>query len=153
LGHTYGELVSLKSLLSAWREFLRGKRKRYDVAELSLHAMDNIVALHHDLKNKTYQHGGYLAFTINDTKPRQIHKASVRDRLVHHALYRALYPYFDRQFIHDSYSCRVNKGTHRAINRFRDFAGKISHKERDRGRGVLIDRARWLYEFVSAWYH
>lgn len=84
--------------------------------------MGNIIALHEELKNKTYCHGGYHAFNIADPKPRNIHKASVRDRLLHHALYRVLYPFFDRKFIADSYSCRVHKGTHKAINRFRDFS-------------------------------
>jgi len=88
--------------------------------------MDNIVLLHDDLKNKTYIHGGYEAFRINDPKPREIHKASVRDRLLHHAIYRVLYPYFDRKFIYDSYSCRIDKGTHKAMNRFRDFGRKVS---------------------------
>ena len=58
--------------------------------------MDNILALHKDLVNRTYKHGGYQEFKINDPKPRDIHKATVRDRLVHHLLYRALYTYFDR---------------------------------------------------------
>ena len=89
--------------------------------------MDNILALHNELKDKTYRHGGYQAFKINDPKPRDIHKASVRDRLVHHAIYRILYPHFDRMFIYDSYSCRIGKGTHRAINRFRDFSRKVSN--------------------------
>ena len=88
--------------------------------------MDNIFALHSDLKNKMYVHDGYKAFKINDPKPRDIHKASVRDRLLHHAIYRILYPYFDKKFIHDSYSCRIGKGTHRAMNRFRDFFHKVS---------------------------
>jgi len=124
--NTYENIIFAENLLISWQEFLRGKRKRKDVAEFSLHLMDNILALHHDLKNKTYIHGGYEAFKINDPKPRDIHKASVRDRLLHHALYRILYPYFDRKFIFDSYSCRIKKGTHRAINRFRGFARVIS---------------------------
>ncbi|MBN1258420.1 group II intron reverse transcriptase domain-containing protein [Candidatus Peregrinibacteria bacterium] len=46
--------------------------------------------------------------------------------MLHHAIYRKLYPFFDQTFIHDSYSCRINKGTHKAMNRFRDFARKVS---------------------------
>ena len=48
------------------------------------------------------------------------------DRLLHHAVYRILYPYFDRLFIYDSYSCRNFKGTHRALERFGDFGRKVS---------------------------
>ncbi len=88
--------------------------------------MDNILELHSDLINKTYKHGSYYAFKINDPKPRDIHKATVRDRIVHHAIYRSLYPYFDKKFIFDSYSCRNKKGTHKALNRFRDLARKVS---------------------------
>ena len=105
---------------------MNGKRKRKDVQEFQLRLMDNILSLHYDLKNKTYRHGGYHAFNISDPKPRNIHKASVRDRLLHHAVYRVLYPYFDKKFIHDSYSCRLNKGTHKALERFKYFARKVS---------------------------
>jgi chemotaxis protein histidine kinase CheA len=41
-----------------------------------------------DLQSRRYVHGGYHAFNISDPKPRNIHKASMRDRLLHHALYR-----------------------------------------------------------------
>ena len=88
--------------------------------------MRNVLALHHELSAGGYWHGGYHHFRIADPKPRDIHKASVRDRLVHHALYRKLYPFFDRTFISDSYSCRKEKGTHRAMNRFRAFAYQVS---------------------------
>lgn len=89
--------------------------------------MNNLLSLHEDLKNKTYKHGGYHAFNISDPKPRNIHKAGVRDRLLHHAVYRVLYPYFDKRFISDSYSCRLNKGTHKALDRFKHFARKVSN--------------------------
>lgn len=94
--------------------------------EFSIRFMDNILILHGELKNKTYRHGPYHAFKINDPKPRDIHKATVRDRIVHHAIYRILYPYFDKKFIYDSYSCRIDKGTHRAMNRFQVFGRKVS---------------------------
>lgn len=126
MSHNFENIISIDNLLSAWREFIRGKRKRRDVQEFSLALMENIFQLHHDLKSLTYRHGGYQAFKINDPKPRDIHKASVRDRLLHHAIYRILYPFFDKTFIADSYSCRVSKGTHKAIGRFREFAQKTS---------------------------
>jgi len=88
--------------------------------------MHNILLLHHDLVSQTYCHGGYHHFRIADPKPRDIHKASVRDRLLHHAIYRKLYPFFDKTFTPDSYSCRVGKGTHKAMNQFRRFAYQVS---------------------------
>lgn len=125
--HIFNNIISVENPLNAWREFLRGKRKRKDVALFSLNLIDNIINLHNELLQKSYQHGDYQAFKINDPKSRDIHKASVRDRLVHHAIYRILYPYFDPKFIFDSYSCRFNKGTHRAMDRFRKFYRKLSN--------------------------
>jgi len=119
--HNFEDVVSIDNLLSAWQEFIRGKRRKRDVQVFSLNLMDNILSLHHDLANHTYNHGGYQAFNISDPKPRNIHKASVRDRLLHHAIYRKLYPFFDKTFTSDSFSCRLNKGTHKAINRFCSF--------------------------------
>ena len=88
--------------------------------------MHNIIALHRDLAAKIYKHSSYEAFNISDPKPRRIHKAKVSDRLLHHAVYRILYPFFDRTFIADSYSCRIGKATHKAMDRFRRFGYGVS---------------------------
>ena len=125
----FEKIASTDNLLEAWREFLPGKRGKRDVQEFQLHLMDNILSLRSDLINGTYRHGGYQAFKISDPKPRDIHKACVRDRLVHHAIYRQLYPFFDKTFIADSFSCRNRKGTHAAINRFRTFAYIVSKND------------------------
>lgn len=123
---TYKDTITVENLLRAWEEFLRGKKKRTDVLIFQTRLMDNVYELHRDLATRTYIHGAYHAFNISDPKPRNIHKTTVRDRLLHHLLYQELYPYFDRHFIHDSYSCRIQKGTHKAMNRFRAFARKVS---------------------------
>ena len=124
---TYHTIISLENLYEAWREFIRDKKQRKDVADFSLSLSENLFKLHIELKNKTYIHGEYKAFAINDPKPRSIHKATVKDRLLHHAVYRVLYPSIDRKFIYDSYSCRYDKGTHCASKRFVNFFNKVSH--------------------------
>ncbi|MDP3962397.1 MAG: hypothetical protein Q8Q03_00815, partial [bacterium] len=113
--HTYDAIISVENLLAAWREFLRGKKNRKDVQAFALNLPDNIFNLQQDLAEKKYKHGSYTAFNINDPKPRSINKATVRDRLLHHAVYRILYPFFDTTFIHESFSCRRGKGTHKAL--------------------------------------
>lgn len=122
----FDEIISLDNLFPAWREFRRGKRGRQDVQEFERNLEDNIFALHEELVAGRYRHGSYHRFHIFDPKHRIIHKATVRDRLVHHAVYRVLYPLFDRSFIYDSYSCRIGKGTHAAVNRLECFARQVS---------------------------
>lgn len=146
--HAYDDIISIENLLAAWKEFLVGKRKKEDVREFQYRLSDNVHALHAELKNKTYRHGGYYAFNISDPKPRNIHKASVRDRLLHHAIYRMLYPFFDRIFIANSYSCRIGKGTHRAMRTFRRYS-YVASKNNSRGVWVLKCDVRKFFASID----
>lgn len=109
-----------------WEKFLRGKRHKKDVIEFQLQLSENISQLYFELKEKTYLHSSYSAFNINDPKPRIIHRAPVRDRILHHLIHKELYPYFEKRFVYDSYSCRNLKGTHKALDRFNYFSRKVS---------------------------
>lgn len=122
----YKDIITIENILATWDHFLRGKRKKKDVLAFQLQLADNLILLQKELQNKTYEHGEYSAFNISDPKPRNIHKALVRDRVVHHLIYKELYWYFHERFIFDSYSCRKYKGTHKALDRFKLFAGKVS---------------------------
>jgi retron-type reverse transcriptase len=122
---SFEEIISLDNLLAAWREFLVGKRHKLDVQRFGLKLMDSLVALHEELADGRYVHDGYYRFAICDPKTRDIHKATVRDRVLNHAIYRQLYPFFDRTFIADSFSCRKGKGTHATIARFREFGYRV----------------------------
>ncbi len=122
----YDDVVTFPNLLEAWSGFVSGKRKREDVNDFALHLSDNLFDILGDLQNGNYSHGVYEEYSICDPKKRTIHKASVRDRVVHRLVYNALYDYFDRRYIHDSYSCRTEKGTHAAYRRARYFVNKVS---------------------------
>ena len=124
--HTYQNIISVENLLSAWQEFKRGKMNKDDVQFFERNLMENILELHINLKNKTYIHSNYTHFKISDPKPRDIHKAIVSDRIVHHLLYQHLYSFFNNKFISDSYSCRFEKGTHKGIKKFKSFVLKVS---------------------------
>ncbi len=122
----FHKIISIENLFLAWDEFKKGKRQKPDVQKFEYNLEDNIFQLYRELKTKTYQHSNYKSFYIQDPKLRRIHKACVKDRVLHHAVFRILYPIFDSVFIFDSYSCRIGKGIHRAVNRLQKFARKIS---------------------------
>jgi retron-type reverse transcriptase len=90
---------------------------------------DNLFELRSELISQRYRHGEYEPFTVFDPKQRTIHKAGVRDRVVHQAIVNVIEPLFERSFIHDSYSCRVGKGTHAAVNRLRHFLRSESRND------------------------
>jgi len=122
----YSNLISISNFFQAWDEFRKGKSKRLDVQTFERNLEDNLFKLKKSLEDKTYRHGGYNSFYVNDPKQRHIHKASVADRIVHHLLYTFLYKLFDSSFIYDSYSCRLNKGTHKGVKRLETFTRVVS---------------------------
>lgn len=86
----------------------------------------HLFQLHWDLRSQTYEHSPYSAFTICDPKQRRIHKATVRDRIVHHAVFAALNPLFEPTFIAHSFSCRKGKGTHRGVDALQRMLRQVS---------------------------
>jgi retron-type reverse transcriptase len=123
----FEKIVSLNNLLLAWREFRRGKRNKLDVQAFEHRLEDNLFKLHRELTSKTYRNDQYDSFFITDPKLRHIHKASVKDRVAHQAIFRVLYPIYEKTFISDSYSCRIDKGTHRGVARLERFLWQTSH--------------------------
>lgn len=124
--HIYNEITSLDNLFQAWDEFKRGKRGKIDVGYFERYLEDNIFQLRQELVSKTYKHSPYTGFYIHDPKVRHIHKAIVRDRIVHHALFNALNPIFDPTFISDSYSSRKGYGTHKGFKKLVSYCRKVS---------------------------
>ena len=124
--NVFDKVIELENLFSAWDEFKRGKRLRPDVGHFELGLETEIFKLHDDLKNQSYQHGPYMGFFINDPKRRHIHKATVRDRVIHHAVFNILNPIFEKTFIVDSFSCRIGKGSHKGVETITDMVRKVS---------------------------
>lgn len=114
--HLFGRIIAKENLFTAWEEFCKGKKERKDVQDFERKLEQNLFRLHRELVAGTYRHQPYSAFTICDPKQRRIHKATVRDRILHHAVFSVLNPIFEPTFIAHSFSCRKDKGTHRAVN-------------------------------------
>jgi RNA-directed DNA polymerase len=120
--HLYPLITTFENLYLAFKNAARGKRRRSDVAMFEYDLERNLLDLQAELQAQTYTPGPYYNFRIYDPKPRLISAAPLRDRVVHHALCRVIEPLFERRFIHDSYACRVGKGTHAALDRAQQFA-------------------------------
>ncbi|PWB38581.1 MAG: RNA-dependent DNA polymerase [Parcubacteria group bacterium] len=128
----FNDISSPVALFHAWLAFRRGKERKEDVQKFGLSLEDNIIGLHEELEKHRYRHGDYIEFYINDPKLRRIHKAAVRDRVIHHAVLTAIEPFFERHFIFDSYSSRVDKGTYAAVRRLQRFIWRISRNDTKR---------------------
>lgn len=122
----YWLIISPSALFRAWDIFKSDKKNKLDVIDFELDLEKNIFDLYRDLKNGTYKHGLYKGFWIHDPKLRRIHKATVRDRVLHHAIFSVLNPIFELTFIPNSFSCRVGKGTHKGMKKVAKMIRTVS---------------------------
>ncbi len=111
-------------MLEAEEKARKGKAKKSVISRFEMDLEKNLWRLYEELSNRTYQPGPYYEFTIYDYKERKISAAPFRDRVVHHALCNIIEPLFDKMFIFDNYANRREKGTHKAVNRYTEFAKK-----------------------------
>jgi len=127
--NVFQKIISLENLFSAWDKFKSDKRNKSDVQRFEWNLERNIFQLHRELENKTYKHGIYTRFYIRDPKQRCIHKALVRDRVLHHAVFLVINPIFEETFIPTSFSCRVGFGTHKGVDVLEHIARMAARNE------------------------
>ena len=133
-------------MFATWDKFARGKRSKADVQAFARNLEPNIFELQADLSSGRYRHGSYEPFIVHDPKRRQIHKASIRDRVVHQAVFDIIEPAFERQFIYDSFSCRRGKGTHAGVRR---LARHLRRASRNNSRPVWALKCD-IYQFFAS---
>lgn len=122
----FEDIVKMEKIYKAWKDFSTGKRDKKDVQLFEAHLEDELVALQQDLAQRRYVHGAYERFIVHDPKRRVIHKATVRDRVVHRLMYNALMPDFHNRWLDCSFSCRPGFGHHKSIEAVRKALKKTT---------------------------
>lgn len=122
----YPNPITKQNIFRGYTEFLKGKKAKKDVVIFGEDKENNLEKLREKLIDKTYKPGGYSKFFVHDPKIRIIHKANVADRIVHHIVSNVLEEIFEPAFIHHSYACRKEKGTHKGVLALQKMARKVS---------------------------
>ncbi|NLB64093.1 MAG: hypothetical protein GX801_08320 [Fibrobacter sp.] len=118
-------------LMTAYYAARRYKRNTKNQLIFERDLESQLLKLEHELLNYTYELSPSVCFINDFPIKREIVAADFRDRVVHHLLCGRINPIFDRQFIHDSYSCRVGKGTLFGIKRAQGFLRGASSDFKD----------------------
>ncbi len=126
-GYLFDRVCSFETLITAALDAAKGKKRKPRVAEFLRNLENEVIELERELLSRSYQPGPYHTFMIHDPKERMICAADFRDRVVHHAVCRVLDPIFEKSFIFDTYACRKEKGTHRAVRRARSFSRRYDY--------------------------
>ncbi|MCP4253061.1 MAG: RNA-dependent DNA polymerase [Candidatus Scalindua sp.] len=120
----FEKVISFENILKASKKARRGKRYKASTAAFEYNLESNLLRIIEVLKNQTYIPGAYCDFRIYDPKRRIISAAPYFDRVMHHALINVVEPIIGKSFIYDTYACIKDKGTHKAVLRYREFQKK-----------------------------
>lgn len=125
-GNLYEKICSFENIYSAYLKARKCKRYRPGVLDFTENLEHNLLSIWHDLRDKTYAIGPYKTFIIFEPKEREIFALEFRDRVVQHALIAVIDPVISSTFIHDTYACRTNKGTHAGLRRLHQLITNCS---------------------------
>ena len=120
-GECFHGLFSFDRLYRAYVECRKNKRNTINALKFEADLYANLHRLSEELQDGSYAPSRSLCFVARKPKLREIFAADFCDRVVHHLLVGALQPYFEPSWIHDSFACRRDKGTHAAVARLNAF--------------------------------
>ena len=94
----------------AYNDCIKNKSKTCNAIDFSIDKTKNLIELCDEINNNEYKIGKSIAFIVKYPVYREVFAANFRDRIVHHLVINELLPYFEKEFIDESFSCRKNKG-------------------------------------------
>lgn len=142
--------MNLLKLFTAYYDCRKNKRKTASAIKFELDYESNLIQLHEAIMNRTYTVGKSIAFIVDRPVKREIFAGDFRDRIVHHFIVNELNPIFESLFIHDSYSCRVGKGTSFGIARMERFMRASSDNFRNEAHILKLDIAGFFMSIDRA---
>lgn len=157
--------IALEDVFKAYYECRRHKRRTANALAFELDFEKELVHLWQDINSGKYKIGRSIAFIVKLPVQREVFAADFRDRIVHHLVISKLNPLFEKEFIADSYSCRVGKGTLFGVKSVKSMIEECSEfytqdcyilKLDIRSFFMSIDKTvlyRMLFEFMTERYH
>lgn len=128
IGCSFEQIYSFENILNAAYQCRRGKTKANATLAFFNHLEENVIQIQNELMWGMYEMSPYHHFYVFEPKRRLISAPHFKDRVVHRAIYNIIEPLFDQQYIHDSYACRRNKGTHKGADRAQLFIKRVEQK-------------------------
>jgi retron-type reverse transcriptase len=114
VGYLFEKAFTVENLYAAFMDARKGKRVKSATLRFEVNLGAELHSLYSELNSGTYKPRAYSQFYVYEPKKRLINAPAFRDLVVQHAIYRIIYPIFDKTFIDTSYACRKGGGTHKA---------------------------------------
>jgi len=135
---TPSALFSFENVFNSYTNCRKSKRGTINALKFEENLEANLRELYSALNNKTYEPGRSVCFTVLNPKPREIFAADFKDRIVHHVIVSALEKIYESIFSEDSFACRKQKGTHKAVRHLQRNMRKVTGSNCGRKRAYYL---------------
>lgn len=119
--------IDIEDVFEAYESCRRNKRNTTNALAFEIDYESKLIRLCKEINDGSYRPGKSVTFIVHRPVKREIFAADFRDRIVHHLIIGKLIPLFEKEFIYDSYACRIGKGAHLGIKRIDRFIRKCSY--------------------------
>ena len=140
-GKLFDSWCNIENFYEALKEVRKGKTLHSTFIAFETRAAVHIEELVNEIRTNTYKPMPYRSFKVFEPKERVISAPHLRDRVVQHAIMRAIKKPIDNRFIAQNFACRVGKGTHSCSKLLVKYL-----KDFDDGYCLKIDISKFFYE-------
>lgn len=135
--YTFEELHAI--VTSAYLKAREEERGTLAQLEFEVYMEENIQALTRELFSRTWTPLPLDWFVNLYPTVREVFAPKFRDRVVSHVLFSLISPIFERYFVHDSFSCRIGKGTLVGIERLEHHIRSVTDNYRREAYALSYD--------------
>ena len=113
----FEKLTDFSNMYAAYQKSLSGHRNSKRTVNFQYSALDNIILMVDDLRNKRYVLSPYQKYWITEPKPRMLQVGSFRDKVLERCLCDyVILPKMKTVFIRNNFAGQTGKGTLFALN-------------------------------------
>lgn len=142
----FDKIIDEENLDKAYRKALKGKSKyKNETILFSNDETVNLRDLRQSLIDETYQFEGYIRFPVYEPKERIVDAPHFKDKIVQLAINNILKEIYNPKFIHDSFACIDERGTHKCVDRIQHFMKQANRQYGDDAFIVKVDMKKYFY--------
>lgn len=142
----FEKVIDFENMYKAYRKAKCGKGFKKSAAKFNIMALDGIVSLIEQLKNKTYKISPYHEFKVYEPKERVIKTTSFKDKVVQHCLCdNVLLPKLEKIFVYDNCAGQKGKGTLFGLDRLSEQMRAFYKKYHFDGYILKCDVSKFFY--------
>lgn len=144
LKEVFYSMTEFERLNEAYLNARKQKRYRIEILEFSNDLDSNLLRIQREVRDGTFVFGPYRKHWVYVPKKRLVMALPIASRVVQWAVYLELNPFFDRMMIEDSYACRKDKGSHKAVKRLQYWMQMAENKPGE-WYHLKIDISKYFY--------